>query len=161
MQYPESLNELRVLPIRKKTDPADPIAWVVFMFLELLSYVSKWALKVYLDYKQPILGKLYYLGRRPSKSLEGHESVHDWQCQTSAFGVPVLRVIVYWIHYYLWPHGMRNLEVQAYAFEVARFDRDIDEATNHLAGGVYLFVTANRLKIRSMIHASAAEWRKI
>ena len=50
MQYPESLNELRVLPIRKKTDPADPIAWVVFMFLELLSYVSKWALKVYLDY---------------------------------------------------------------------------------------------------------------
>lgn len=137
--------ELRKLPIVEKGD-ARGLPWVVFVFLRLGRFLgSSWAREVYEDFKQEILGATYWfgavrtggedegkLGQPPSLSLQGHESVHDWQRRT--YGT-----LRHWTWYYNpFDRSMcLELEAQACGYEVAIHGRLAEERGRMLFNGPY------------------------
>ena len=146
-------DELKVLPMRHKDNPAGPVAWVVFLLLRMMRKLgSAWAKNTYERFVQNIGDVVYYVDNTPSKSLQGHESIHTFQRET-------LGTIRYLWRYYSGRKGRRHAEAMAYAYETVAHGRDPEERARAAADPVYM-LGWDASEARELLDAYADKFRK-
>lgn len=146
--------ELRTLPLSPKPNWRGVVAYVVGWFLSFLRWTGNdWARVVLEEYTQVIAGRIYHPAHKiPSRSLQGHESVHDWQQRR-------VGAVRYTLAYTLRPGRRRHFEAMAYGYEVAIHGRDPEERAGVAANPVYR-MGWTRADARALIDAYATRFRE-
>jgi hypothetical protein len=154
LPIPGSAGELRALPIHVKPDWRGVVAWIVGASLWLMEIVRiRWATRIMDDWVQVISGRVYLQRGRdvaadpPSKSLLGHEAIHDWQARK--FGK-----IRYTLNYAFRRKMRRHYEAMAYGYQVAEWGRHPENAATSASKPIY-GMKWTRAEARELIDAYA------
>lgn len=144
--------ELRVLPLSPKPNWRGIVAYTVGWSLSLMAALGhRWSREVIEEWTQVIAGHIYYPPHKyPSASLQGHESVHDWQARR--FGA-----VRYTLGYLLSRERRRHYEAMAYAYEVAYYSRSAEERAGTAANPIYR-CGWTRAEARQLIDAYTDRW---
>lgn len=147
-----SRGELRTLPLLPKPIWKGFIAHAVGWSLGVLAWFGhRWSREVLGRWTQTLSGRIYYPpDRYPSASLQGHESVHDWQARH----VGGLR---YSLGYLLSRRRRQHYEAMAYAYEVAFHGRGAEERARVASDPIYR-CGWTRAEARMLIDEYTVRW---